>query len=260
MKESVLTQPQKQFKILLIGDDCLDVYQFGSVDRISPEAPVPVFKYGHKDEVAGMAGNVKANLEALGCMVVYMHGGASIKTRLIDQRSKQHILRVDQDHISDPLDFDSIPYTLSNCDAVVISDYNKGYVTYELIEKIIAHSNHGVNFPVFIDTKKTDLERFQGAWVKINSLEYTLLKSECSGLIVTKGEQGAWVPHHEFREPAPKVEVSDVCGAGDTFLSALTYKWCETKDIRDAIRFAIKASAITVQHLGNYAPTLQEIK
>jgi sugar/nucleoside kinase (ribokinase family) len=51
-----------------------------------------------------------------------------------------------------------------------------------------------------------------------------------------------------------------VCGAGDTFLSALTYKWCETKDIRDAIRFAIKASAITVQHLGNYAPCLEEIK
>lgn len=259
MNASAHTQQQKQLKILLIGDDCTDVYQYGSVERISPEAPVPVFKYGRLESVGGMARNVKHNLEELGCTVVYMSGETSEKTRLIDDRSKQHILRVDQDVQSQPLNFDDIPYTLGNCDAVVISDYNKGYVSYELIEKIIAHSNHGVNFPVFIDTKKTDLERFQGAWVKINSLEYSLIKSECSGLIVTQGEQGAKVPHHDLYEPAPKVEVADVCGAGDTFLSALTYKWCITRDIRDAIRFAIKASAITVQHLGNYAPTLKEI-
>ena len=255
MNESAHTQQQTQFKILLIGDDCLDVYQFGSVDRISPEAPVPVFKYGKREEVGGMARNVKRNLEELGCLVVYLSGQTSVKTRLIDDRSKQHILRVDQDHYSEPLKFEDIPYDLNNCDAIVVSDYNKGYVNYELIEKLIA-----TKVPVFVDTKKTDLERLQGAWVKINSLEYTLVKSECSGLIVTRGENGAWIPHHELSFSAPKVEVSDVCGAGDTFLSALTYKWCETKDIAEAVKFAIKAGAITVQHLGNYAPALEEIK
>jgi len=51
-----------------------------------------------------------------------------------------------------------------------------------------------------------------------------------------------------------------VCGAGDTFLAALAYKWCDTKNINDAIKFAVKAASITVQHLGNYAPTLEEIK
>lgn len=255
MTESANTQQPKQFKILLIGDDCLDVYQFGSVERISPEAPVPVFRYGQKVEVGGMARNVKHNLEELGCMVVYLCGETSVKTRLIDQRSKQHILRVDQDHISQALKFEDIPYEIKNADAVVISDYNKGYVNYELIEKIIA-----TGVPTFIDTKKTDLERLQGAWVKINSLEYNLIKSECTGLIVTCGEDGAWIPHHDLKLPAPKVEVSDVCGAGDTFLSALTYKWCETKDIKQAVEFATKAGAVTVQHLGNYAPALEEIK
>ena len=60
--------------------------------------------------------------------------------------------------------------------------------------------------------------------------------------------------------PAPTVEVSDVCGAGDTFLAALVYRYIESKDIIDAIEFAVRASSITVQHLGNYAPTLEEIQ
>lgn len=256
MKETMNIQQQTPFKILLIGDDCLDIYQFGSVDRISPEAPVPVFKYGHRDEVGGMARNVKHNLEKLGCDVIYVCGKTSVKTRLIDSRSKQHILRVDDDVISSPLKFEEISHGLTDVDAVVISDYNKGFVSYELIERIIENFE-GV---VFIDTKKHDLQRFQGAWVKINKFEYSQLKSECTGLIVTLGEEGAVVPHHDLKFLAPKVEVSDVCGAGDTFLSALTYKWCLTQDIRESIQFAITAGAITVQHLGNYAPTLKEIK
>lgn len=251
------TQQQKLFKILLIGDDCTDVYQYGTVDRISPEAPVPVFTFNREERRPGMAGNVAANLRALGCDVDYLHGNTSIKTRLIDSRSKQHIVRIDNDVKSTELIFETaIPPFY---DAVVISDYNKGTVSYEVIEEIIAESASGVNFPVFIDTKKTDLARFQGAWVKINNVEYKLIKSECSGLIVTLGEAGAWAVHHDIHYPAPKVEVSDVCGAGDTFLAALTYKWCETHNIDTAVQFAIKAASITVQHLGNYAPTLKEI-
>lgn len=238
---------------MLIGDNCKDVYQYGTVDRISPEAPVPVFKYSHTVEVDGMAGNVFNNLEALGCEVNYLFGETSVKTRLIDSRSKQHIVRIDQDKVSTALQFETaIPVIY---DAIVVSDYNKGTVSYELIEQLIA-----TQLPVFVDTKKTDLQRLQGAWVKINSLEYSLIKSECSGLIVTRGEHGAEVPHHDMSFPAPPVEVGDVCGAGDTFLSALAYKWCETKNIEQSVQFAIRAASITVQHLGNYAPTLKEIE
>jgi sugar/nucleoside kinase (ribokinase family) len=56
------------------------------------------------------------------------------------------------------------------------------------------------------------------------------------------------------------VEVSDVTGAGDTFLSAFAYQYINTKNLLQSTQFAIAASAVTVQHLGVYAPTLEEIK
>ena len=247
-------QPRTKFRILLIGDKCLDVYQYGTIDRLSPEAPVPVFVPTHTETRAGMAGNVLANLEALDCEVNFLHGRESQKTRLIDIRSKQHIVRIDQDVRSDPIRLETeIPDVY---DAVVISDYAKGTIDYELIESILKE----VKCPVFVDTKLTDLKRLQGAWVKINSLEYSKIKSECSGLIVTEGDQGARIIHHDIFESAPKVEVVDVTGAGDTFLAALTYQYLVTRDIQQALTFANRAASITVQHMGVYAPTLKEIQ
>lgn len=244
------TQQPKQFKILLIGDNCVDVYQYGNVDRLSPEAPVPVFVPTHKEERAGMVSNVLANLVSLGCNVDIVQGLSSKKTRLVDSRSRQHILRVDEDVISMPIsEVDTKGY-----DAIVVSDYNKGLVTYELIEKLIK-----TKIPVFVDTKKTDLSRLEGAWVKINELEFSKIKSDCSGLIVTKGSKGAEIVYQNYKSLAPQVEVVDVTGAGDTFLSALTFKYLETHDIKAAVDFAIRASAITVQHFGCYAPKLSQI-
>lgn len=255
MTESVTTQQPKQFKILLIGDNCTDVYQYGTIDRLSPEAPVPVFVPTHKEERDGMAGNVYANLKALGCEVDIVCGSNSRKTRLIDSRSRQQLLRIDEDHKSIPI----VNVDTTGYDAVVISDYNKGVVSYELIEKVIEASVHGTKFPVFIDTKKTDLERLQGAWVKINELEYSRITSRCTGLIVTRGSKGSEAIYHGYTSQSPKVEVVDVTGAGDTYLSALTYKYLHTKDIKQAMDFANSAAAITVQHLGCYAPTMKEI-
>ena len=252
MTELKNTQQQKSFRELLIGDNCIDVYQYGTVDRISPEAPVPIFKYSHKEQRAGMAGNVANNLRALGCDVNYLHSETSMKTRLIDSRSRQQMIRIDDDVTATPIRFETaIPDVY---DAVVVSDYNKGTVSYELIEELIA-----LSIPIFIDTKKTDLERFQGAWVKINELEYSKIKSECTGLIVTQGSRGACAIHHGITVSSPSVEVVDVTGAGDTFLSALAYQFLITKDIKMAMEFANKAASITVQHLGCYAPLLQEI-
>ena len=246
------TQQQTRYRILLIGDDCEDVYQYGTIDRLSPEAPVPVFKFSHEERKPGMAGNVLRNLEALGCKVNYLHGETSVKTRIVDIRSKQHIVRIDNDITSDPLTFETaIPKVY---DAIVISDYNKGTISYDIIEEAIA-----TKMPVFVDTKKTDLERMQGAWVKINELEYSKIKSECSGLIVTRGSKGADAVHHEYSSKAPKVEVVDVTGAGDTFLAALTYNFLHTKDIKRAMDFANLSAAVTVQHVGCYAPTMEEI-
>lgn len=243
-------QQQKQFKILLIGDNCTDIYQYGYVDRISPEAPIPIFVKTTSESKYGMAGNVFSNLFALGCVVDCFYEKTSTKTRLIDIRSKQQIVRIDDDLISEPV---KLPEDFGRYDAVVISDYNKGTVSYQTIREVI----NKFDGPIFIDTKKTNLDEMEGCFVKINELEYSKLKTECSNMIVTLGAKGA--RYNDKIYSAQKVEVSDVCGAGDTFLAALTYQYLKTKDMEQAIKFAIKASSVTVQHLGNYAPTLEEI-
>lgn len=255
-----IQQPAK-YKILLVGDICIDEYQYGNVTRISPEAPVPVFQpHGHliKD---GMAGNVCKNLENLGCEVELKtnsdsQGRVSKKVRYIDEKSKQHIIRIDEDRIAQPLEIESFG-DLRIYDAIVISDYNKGVVSYDLVEQL----RQTYDGPIFVDTKKTDLARFEGCFIKINKQErrqaHTLPSSKC--VIVTHGDNGA-VYDEEHYSGVRAGDVTDVCGAGDTFLAALAYKYCETQDIRTAIKFANKAAAITVQHIGVYAPMLGEIK
>lgn len=246
-------QQQTKYRILLVGDNCEDVYQYGTVDRISPEAPVPVFKFLYEERRPGMAGNVLSNLKALGCEVNYLYSETSIKTRLVDKRSNQHIVRIDNDVISSAITLETeVPKIY---DAIIVSDYDKGTVSYDLIEELIQ-----TKIPVFVDTKKTDLERMQGAWVKINELEYSKIRSECTGLIVTFGSKGAKAIHHDLEFNAPSVEVADVTGAGDTFLAALAVKWLEEQNLADAMQYAIQAASITVQHFGVYAPTREELE
>ena len=247
------TQVQKQFNILLVGDSCLDVYQYGVVDRMSPEAPVPVFKPTHEEKRPGMAANVQNNLKALGCEVTFVSGQESVKTRLIDSRSKQQIVRIDADVETPPLEFaTNIPEVFH---AIVISDYNKGLVTYDVVHWL----REQFPGPIFIDTKKQDLKQFEGCIVKINEVEYKARHSDCTNMIVTLGKEGALYNHKIY--PAPEIEVTDVCGAGDTFLAALAYQYLYTDgDMEAAIQYAILASAVTVQHVGVYAPTPEEIK
>jgi D-beta-D-heptose 7-phosphate kinase/D-beta-D-heptose 1-phosphate adenosyltransferase len=198
-----------------------------------------------------MAANVEENLTALGVKVISYFGQSSTKVRMIDERSKQHMMRIDHDKYSQPLEFEQT-YFPNDIDGIIISDYNKGFVTYELVEKLIA-----TGIPVFIDTKKTDLHYFDGAYVKINSHEFEQAKSLSKNLIVTMGEHGAMFDQRKYN--APKIEIADVCGAGDTFLAALAYKYLLTKNMDQAITFAIKAASVTVQHIGVYAPKLKEI-
>ena len=238
----------------MVGDIGEDIYTYGNVNRISPEAPVPVFEPKYVITKDGMAGNVAKNLEALGCHVNFLHGEASVKNRLIDIRSKQQLIRLDKDIISEPIKFET---AIPVYDAVVISDYNKGTVTYELIEELVKE----VNVPIFVDTKKTDLARLAGCYVKINALEKSRATSlpDSQHLIVTHGEDGAYWDGCIY--PAEIVgDVTDVCGAGDTFLAALVYEFLKTGNMPDAVKFANKASAVTVQHIGVYAPSLEEIK
>lgn len=249
--DQLLTQVPKSLNILLIGDTCVDQYVYGTIDRLSPEAPVPVFVAQQEETRKGMAGNVEENLKVLGCKVSLLTVNGSVKTRFIDQKSGQHIMRLDQDAKSQAITLETeIP---AFYDAVVVSDYNKGAVSYELIEEI-CRTYAG---PVFIDTKKRDLARMGRAVVKINSLEKSLATTLCENLIVTVGKDGA--VYKDSKYAAPMVAVTDVCGAGDTFLAALVYKFLLTKSPEVAIEFANRAASVTVKHIGVYAPTLEEI-
>ena len=240
-------------KILLVGDNGVDQYQYGTVDRISPEAPVPVINYTNTVTKPGMAANVLDNLKKLGCETIFVHGNkTSVKTRIIDSKSKQHLLRIDQDQRSRPVKIEW--ETLGEFDAVVVSDYNKGSVEYETIEQIRANFTG----PIFVDTKKTELARFEGCFVKINRLEWEAAKTFPTELIVTLGKDGVRYKEHEIS--TPPIEAFDVCGAGDTFLAALAFEYVQSGDILKSIDFAIKAASVTIQHVGVYSPTLAEIE
>ena len=258
MNDSTATQQLKKFKILLIGDSCVDEYFYGTCERLNPEAPVPILKITRREVKMGMAANVKDNLESFGCEVDFMTSGTkSFKQRYIDDRSKQHIVRVDDDVMSHPFNPHLELLRLSQYDAVVISDYNKGYVTYDNIQAI----RRAFRGPIFLDTKKQDIARFDGCYVKINEHEFNQRHSMCGTMIVTLGAAGAMYKQHykeEFFAVEP-TEVIDVCGAGDTFLAPLTYQYLNVGDIGAAIKFANKCSSITVQHRGVYALTPSDI-
>lgn len=258
MNDLELTQQLTKLKILLIGDSCIDEYKIGTVDRLSPEAPVPVIKLISEYSVPGMAANVKENFEKFDINLTFItNTDIILKTRYIDKRSGQHLLRVD----TEPkiASCNTQLNSLNEYDAIVISDYNKGFLTYENIENIISSTTK----PIFIDTKKTDLSRFNANWVyiKINETEYKNRNSDPKNLIVTLGSEGAKLHQHgkEVHFLTKQVDVVDVCGCGDTFLAALTYSYLMTKNIESAIIFANHAASITVQHQGNYAPSLEEI-
>lgn len=258
MTDSKNTQAPKKFKILLIGDSCKDEYFIGTCDRISPEAPVPILKIEENFTTPGMAANVQKNFQALNQNVEFITNQSIIKKiRYIDKRSGQHLLRVDDEPKTKPWSGILSSQVKKNFDAVVISDYNKGFLTYQHIESIISK----FSCPIFIDTKKRDLARFEGAFIKINLFEFNQLTStpnDLKGLIVTNGENGAM--YDSIHYPAQKVEVSDVCGAGDTFLAYLVYGYLDTRhNMNEAIKLAIRAASKTVTHRGNYAPTLTQV-
>lgn len=253
------TQQQKKFKVLLIGDSCIDEYHYGSVDRISPEAPVPVFKLIDKITKPGMASNVRENFYNLGVKVLFISSEKSTKIRLIDIKSKQHIVRIDDDNIlENPLEFEALSPNLLDVDSIVISDYNKGLVSYEFVEKLRSEYNG----PIFIDTKKKDLSRFNGSFVKINETEFNQAISLNDMLIVTMGDKGALYKDSTTKKmfSIENTEVIDVTGCGDTFLASTVYKYMETNDIEQSIIFANKAAGITARHMGVHAPKLEEIQ
>jgi len=236
--------------VLLIGDSCEDRYFYGDAKRLSPEAPVPILEYRRGVTSEGMAMNVFNNLKAFGVSInMITNEEKIIKTRFIDEKSNQQILRSDEEPEIKPF-----PYKMpeNKYDVLVISDYNKGFITKEKLFELV----DWFDGPVFIDTKKRYVP--DRCYVKVNDIEYENLETKTDNLIITRGGEGAEYQGKLY--PAEKVKVFDVVGAGDTFLAALTYGYLNYGSIEEAIPLANKAAAIAVSHTGTYVLKEEDVK
>jgi len=247
----------EKLNILVIGDTGEDIFQYGIVTRLCPEAPVPIFNPTTQTSNPGMSGNVVANLKALGTNVYHITNLTHItKTRLVDERTNQMITRIDAndkaDRISQEL-LHSIKNNMYNeisIDAIIISDYDKGFLDESDIEWICSNNKN-----TFIDTKKIiDEWCLNASFIKINHVEYAKTEYTLktlnldSKLIITLSDKGCKYQDKIF--PVKKVNIKDVSGAGDTFISGLVVEWLSTKDISKAIQFAQKCATIVVQKQG----------
>ena len=240
-------------KVLLIGDSCEDRYFYGDAKRLSPEAPVPILEYKRGVTSKGMVLNVRENLMSFG-VEVYLstHPEEIIKTRFIDEKSNQQILRSDEEPEITPISFEFPDEWKTTYDALVISDYDKGFITQE---KLFELSNW-FQGPVFIDTKKTCIPG--NAFIKVNESEFKKITHFIpDNMIITKGGEGTEYQGKLY--PAEKVKVFDVVGAGDTFLAALTYGYLKYGRIEEAIPLANKAAALAVSHRGTYVLKEEDI-
>lgn len=241
---------QKQLKVLLIGDSCTDEYVYGSCERLNPEAPVPILKFNRKETKKGMAWNVRKNIESFGIEVYMITNQETItKTRYIDEKYNQQILRVDNEPDLKPMNYD-LPD--EHFDALVISDYDKGFLSNEKVFELV----EWFDGPVFIDSKKTKLPK-QSCFVKINDLEFSKLDNPADNLIITRGSKGAEYQGKLY--PGEKVDIFDAVGAGDTFLSAMVYFYLKYGKIEEAIPYANKAAAIAVSNFGTYILTKEDV-
>ena len=246
-------------KVLIIGDSCKDIFVYGYINRLTPEAPVPVFNPNRELSDVWMAKNVANNVEALGCTIYTITNPNSIKkVRYVDEKSKQLVLRVDEHDYCDRV---AVELPKGNkcriglggeveVGAIIISDYCKGFLHEDDIEYIAKN-----NINVFVDTKKK-----LGNWIndvdylKINSSEYESNKKFFKDndimdkTIVTKGNEGCLFQGKIY--PTEDVLVKDISGAGDTFIAGLVVKYLKTNDIEKAIDFAQECTKIVVQKHG----------
>jgi D-glycero-beta-D-manno-heptose-7-phosphate kinase len=184
-------------RVAVIGDAMLDVYLVGDVDRISPEAPVPVVRVRERRYALGGAANVAQNVCALGahCLLVGAvgtdAGGSTLRTMLdtmsveadhlvevgrptttktrVVARSQQ-LVRVDEEDDADlaraEIDrlLDAVHSAIADADALVLEDYNKGVLVGEVIARAIAWARER-RIPIVVDPKYRNFFAYRGATV-----------------------------------------------------------------------------------------------
>jgi len=314
MKLSKLFSQITKKRALVVGDFLLDTYTVGGTSRISPEAPVPVV---HVDEVSdrpGGAGNVALGLVSLGLDVVTLgrigddEPGCRLRRELEDEgiktiglfvekgyatpiknrviASNQQIVRIDYERvapISEGLEeriARDIPALFEGIDVVAISDYGKGFLSYELLQFLISQANSR-GIPVIVDPKGVDFHKYAGALlIKPNLKEAAaaanlpldadldlvgqsvLTQSRCENLVITRSDKGiSYFPENGTRQDFPvKIrQVKDVTGAGDTVLAVLTFSTAHQFGIPTGCRLANIAAGLAVEVLGCARITIQDL-
>jgi len=208
------------YNILIIGDVMVDAYAWGEVDRISPEAPVPIFSCSSRENRLGGAANVALNIKSLGAnpilcsvigdddrgkdfvnllseiqqeqsgIVVSSHRRTTVKTRFIS--NNQHVIRIDEEdthELADDTETSFIKHVLNlldtkNIDAIVFEDYDKGLITKKLIETVTDKAKQ-MEIPVLVDPKKRHYSDYKNVTLfKPNFKEFL----EGSNLSIEKGD------------------------------------------------------------------------
>lgn len=292
----------------------LDTYTSGSIDRISPEAPVSVLHVTKKEFRSGGAGNVALGLKALGAdvavigrvgkdragklvkntlegekiltqhLLTYSSYLTPIKDRLIAGR--QQILRVDEEKIlplPEPAEsrvMSALEEMLCSATIVVISDYNKGFLTPSLLQKIIKKAQQR-SIPVLCDPKGADFSKYSGSLLIKPNVKEALMASgleehegldriaqqllctaEIPYLLITRSGEGMSLfeknlPGRHF--PVKSREVMDVTGAGDTVLATLASGIASGLGMPQAIDLANAAAGLAIERLGCAAITLSAL-
>ncbi len=293
----------------------LDRYVTGGVSRISPEAPVPVVSVQEERTVAGGAANVALNLSSLGASVESVgwfgedeHGDELMRILQSSEvrvdpcfrfssapticksrvtASNQQICRVDREAVPSAysLDLDSLGSVVAEkareADAVIVSDYGKGFVSNELLSLIREAS-------VFlsIDPKPSRLLRYPSPDLltpnRLEALELAGISRETREgfpqdeivdfifkrfsprmLAITLGADGMLLAQNgkvESLIPTAAREVFDVSGAGDTVIASLTLALASGESFEKAAKFANLAAGIVVAKVGTATATPEEIQ
>jgi bifunctional ADP-heptose synthase (sugar kinase/adenylyltransferase) len=239
-------------RVAVWGDAITDVYAYGDVYRLSPEAPVPILLNPQWTTARGGADNVAAHLKALGYEVtLYALEPRPEKIRYCT-RDGHHLLRMDLEKPPNPEAqkrlWRQVAATLGHHDALVVSDYHKGSVC----DFGSANSDWPLTrLPEFTvaDVKRDDW-RFRGfTAVKMN--HHDRHQPPVSGWLLniqTRGEEGCTVNGVAY--PGVPVQVGDVTGAGDTFTAWLAHGLLQGWTTEQIATRCNQAAALAVQQRG----------
>jgi D-beta-D-heptose 7-phosphate kinase/D-beta-D-heptose 1-phosphate adenosyltransferase len=211
-------------KVLIIGDSCVDIYIYGNCTRLCPEGPVPVLLESSRKKFPGMSGNVYNNMRCFFTEkeldLVTNNFELIEKVRFIDEKTNHILLRLDTNDKCDRISDDIIDKIPNNYDAVLVSDYCKGFLSGEDIIKLAKKGKMA-----FLDSKRKLTQEIVSSFdfIKLNQYEYEnnkeLVELSLEKFVITLGAKGvSW--NRTLFPPLKEVKTSDVSGAGDTFFAA----------------------------------------